>query len=34
MGELTSKKNGMISKIENERPKVPLYEDLPDVAKK
>ena len=34
MGELTAKKNGMINKIEAERPKVPLYEDLPEVAKK
>ena len=34
MGELTSKRNGMINKIEAERPKVALYEDLPEVAKK
>ena len=34
MGELSSKKNGMLNKIENERPKVPIYEELPDIAKR
>ncbi len=34
MGVLQNKKNGMLNKIEAERPKVPIYEELPDLAKR
>lgn len=33
MNEINVKKSGMISKIDQERPKLPVYEELPDPLK-
>ena len=34
MNELEGRKNGMINKIEAQRPKIPVYEDMPELLKK